>query len=79
MNFSFYNMNYSFIKYEIFTGTAFTIERDNKQFLVSCGHTFKFANHNDSIKISIFRNNIWIDLKSTIYKHKTFYYICLKW
>ena len=50
-----------FIKYGNSTGTAFTIEKNDKQFLVSAKHIFKEVSENDHVEI--FADGKWIELE----------------
>jgi|688.fasta_scaffold106794_3 hypothetical protein len=58
-----------YIKYLNYTGTAFTIERNDKQYLVSTSHTFPFAENGDVLKISVMRYNVWNEIEVKIFKH----------
>jgi len=59
------------IKYHINIGTAFTIEKKDKQFLVSTKHTFFFCKSGDEVKFNIKRNNEWNEVTARIYFHKS--------
>lgn len=58
-----------FIKYEIYSGTAFTFERNNRQYLVSTSHTFPFSENGQSIDFLLMRNNSWLTISSRIFLH----------
>ena len=49
------------IKYKNNIATAFTIEYDNLQYLVSCSHVFPFSENNQKITFSIRKNTDWIE------------------
>ncbi len=61
------------------TASAFTIEKNDKQLLVTARHLFvadktaepfpKLIRSNDTISIRIFHNNVWKELSSTIHFH----------
>lgn len=58
-----------YIKYETFSGTGFTFERNGVQYLATTSHTFPFTENGQELNFSIMRNNEWIDMESRIYKH----------
>jgi hypothetical protein len=58
-----------FVKYENYTGTAFTYERNNIQYLISTLHTFPFLTNKQEINFYISRNSSWMDLKGQCFIH----------
>ena len=51
------------IKYKASTGTAFTVEVDNRQYLITAKHVVKGISKNDNI--NIFHDGRWKDLRVT--------------
>ena len=49
------------VKYGNSTGTAFTVEKNDKQFLISAKHVFDGISEDDEIEV--FANNVWKRLK----------------
>ena len=59
-----------YVKYEKYSGTAFTIEYNNRQYLISTTHTFPYITNGQDILFNIFHKNQWYDSESKIYIHK---------
>src|SRR5687768_16012965 len=58
-----------YVKYEKYLGTAFTIELNDSQYLVSVNHTFPYLKSGEVINYAIFRNNKWEEMIGNIYTH----------
>jgi hypothetical protein len=58
-----------YIKYHHFLATGFTLEIENRQFLVTGSHTFAFAHNGDSLEFEVMKDGKWQKFKSTLYKH----------
>jgi hypothetical protein len=69
-----------FLKSDFGTGTGFTVEYNDKQYLITARHLFrkdsdkppfpKIINHKDNIEVSIFHDNIWKTLNVKVYFNK---------
>jgi hypothetical protein len=56
-------------KWEHYTGTAFTLEREGTQYLVTTTHTLPYPKDHEEIEFSIMRNNEWQVINSVVHKH----------
>lgn len=52
-----------------YKGTAFTMERGERQYLISARHLFPFVQHNQDIEFEISRNSEWIMHRGSILLH----------
>lgn len=50
-------------------GTAFTFEREGKQYLATASHSFPFTEHEQTLDFLVMFKNNWICINSKIYKH----------
>ena len=60
-----------FVKYGNYTGTAFTCERENKQYLISTLHTFPYIESGQEIEYFISKDNEWIKFKGKCFTHQS--------
>jgi hypothetical protein len=58
-----------FIKYQIYTGSAFTFERNEIQYLATARHLFPFIENHEKVTFSIKWKNEWHEIPSRIHKH----------
>jgi hypothetical protein len=53
-------------------GSAFTIEKEGKQFLISARHVFETVDDNEEIEIKVFHNDSWksLDCRATVHPNE---------
>lgn len=58
------------IKANAQTGTAYCLTTNNHQYLVTARHLFQKDNHNDVVRISLWKDERWNDIESRVLFHE---------